>query len=74
MSVINCYHIMDIICLCELVSVSDTRGLNVEYFQKSRALSEQQLITHSEYFVYIILSCDNFDWCEWLSKASSHFK
>ena len=40
MSVINCYYILDVISLCELVSVSDFGGLNVNYLQISRELSE----------------------------------
>jgi hypothetical protein len=31
MSVIYCYYVMDVICLSEPVSVSDTGGLNINY-------------------------------------------
>jgi hypothetical protein len=40
MSVIYWYYILDAASLCELVSVSDFGGLNVNYLQISRALSE----------------------------------
>jgi hypothetical protein len=33
MSVIYCYYIIDAISLCELVSVSDSGGLNVKYLE-----------------------------------------
>jgi hypothetical protein len=56
MSVINCYYIIDVVSLCELVSVSDTGGLNVKYFQISILLPQQQFMTHSQYFEYIMLS------------------
>jgi hypothetical protein len=74
MSVIYCYYIKDVISLCELVGVSDFGGLNVNYLQISSELSEQQLIAHSQYFAYQILSCNLSDWCEWLSEGSTHFK
>jgi hypothetical protein len=74
MSVINCYYIIDVVSLCELASVSDFGGLNVEYLQISRELSEKQLIANSQYFVHPILSCNLSDWCEWLSEGSTHFK
>ena len=56
MSVICCYYIIDATCLCELVSVSDSRGLHFEYLKISKRLSKQQFLTHSQYFVYIFLS------------------
>ena len=40
MSVIYCYYILDDIYLCELVSVSDIGGLNVEYLEISIRLSK----------------------------------
>ena len=40
MSVIYCYYIIDANCLCELVSVSDNGGLNVEYLEISVILSK----------------------------------
>jgi hypothetical protein len=51
MSVIYCYYIIDVISLCELVSVSDSRGLHVEYLEISIILSKQQFLTHSQYFI-----------------------
>ena len=74
MSVINCYYIKDEISLCELVSVSDTRGLNVKYLQISFALTQYEFIAHSQYYPYQVLSVNNFDWNEWLSEGSGHFK
>ena len=40
MSVVNSYYIIDVISLCELASVSDFGGLNVNYLQISSILSE----------------------------------
>jgi hypothetical protein len=40
MSVINCYYIIDVASLCEIVSVSDFGGVNVNYLQITRILSE----------------------------------
>ena len=74
MSVIYCYYIFDSASLCELVSVSDTGGLNVKYLQISISLPQYKLITNSQYFVYRVLSINNFDWNEWLSEGSGHFK
>ena len=74
MSVINCYYITDAISLCELVSVSDTGGLNVKYLQISSGLPQYKLITNSQYFVHPVLSINNFDWNEWLSEGSGHIK
>ena len=74
MSVINCYYILDLISLFELVSASDTRGLNVKYLQISTVLPQYKLIAHSQYFEYPALSINNFDWNEWLSEGSGHFK
>ena len=47
MSVINFYYIIDAASLCELVSVSDTGGLDVSYFQPPVILPKYQLMTHS---------------------------
>ena len=74
MSVINCYYIKDVTTLYELVSVSDTGGLNVKYLQISQELPQYKLIAHSQYFVYPVLSINNFDWNEWVSEGSGHFK
>ena len=67
MSVINCYYIIDVVSLCELVSVSDTGGLNVKYLQISSFLPQYKFIPHSQYFTYQGLSINHFDWNEWLS-------
>jgi hypothetical protein len=40
MSVIYCNYILDVASLCELASVSDFGGLNVNYLQISIVLSE----------------------------------
>ena len=74
MSVINCYYIFDATSLCELVSVSDTGGLNVKYLQISIILPQYKFIGHSQYFEYQVLSINNFDWNEWLSEGRGHFK
>ena len=74
MSVINCYYIIDIFSLCELVSVSDTGCLNVKYFLISFALTQYKFIPHSQYFVYRVLSVNHFDWNEWLNMGSSDLK
>ena len=75
MSLIYCYYIKDVIsCLCELVSVSDTGGLHVEYLEISIILSKSQFLTHSQYFVYPALSVNNFDLLEWLRNGIGHFK
>ena len=74
MSVINCYYITDVISLCELVSVSDTRGLYDKYLQISIILPQYEFIAHSQYFPYPAFSVNNFDWNEWLSEGSGHFK
>ena len=66
MSLINCYYITDVASLCELVSVSDSRGLYVEYLEISLLLSKQQFLTHFQYFLYIGLSVNNFDLLKWL--------
>jgi hypothetical protein len=47
MSVINCYYIVDSVSLCELVSVSDTGGLNVKYFQISLPLPQYKIMANS---------------------------
>ena len=76
MSVIYCYYIIDVVsCLCELVSVSDSRGLHVEYLEISIILSKQQFMTHSQYFEYPVISVNDSDGVEWLSTGSgNHFK
>ena len=50
MTIIYCYYIIDVTSLCELVSVSDSPGLHVEYLEISIYLSKQQFLTHSLYF------------------------
>ena len=40
MSVINHYYIIDAVSLCEVVSVSDIGGLNVEYLETSIKISK----------------------------------
>ena len=74
MSVINCYYIIDVICLCELVSVSDTGGLNVKYLQISIKLPQYKFMAHSQYFEYHLLSINEFSSNEWLSEGSGHSK
>jgi hypothetical protein len=63
MSVINCYYITDATSFCELVSTRDFVGVNVNYFQPPPTLPQYQLMTHSQYFVYVILSCNLCDGC-----------
>jgi hypothetical protein len=74
MSVINCYYIIDGLSLSELVSVSDTGGINVKYFQNSIALPQNKFMPHSQYFLYSVLSDNHFSRNKWLSEGSSHFK
>jgi hypothetical protein len=74
MSVIDCYYIKDVICLSELVSVSDSRGVHVEYLEISLILSKQQFMTHSQYFVCPGRSFNDCDKHEWLSDRRGHFK
>ena len=74
MSVINCYYIIDVISLCELVSVSDTGGLNVKYLQISTFLPQYKFISDSQYFENKSLSVNNFDWNEWLREGIDHIK
>ena len=74
MSLINCYYINDATSLCELVSTRDIEGLNVNYFKPPAKLPQCQLMTHSQYFVYTILSFNLCDGCEWLSHRSCQFK
>ena len=74
MGVINCYYITDGATLFELVSVSDTGGLNVKYLQPSAFLPQYKFIPHSQYFFYPVLSVNNFDWNERLSQGNGHFK
>jgi len=59
MSVINCYYIMDTPSLSELVSVSDTGGLNIKYFQVSWVISQYKFISYAQYFAYTVLSVNN---------------
>jgi hypothetical protein len=73
MSVINCYYIIDVASLCELVSVSDSGGLNINYFQISTSLPQYQLMTHSQYFLYRILSSNLCDGIKWLREGSFQF-
>ena len=63
MSVVNCYYVIDAVSLIKLVSVSDYGGLNVNYLQISRILSEQKLIANSQYFVHKRLSGNLSDRC-----------
>jgi hypothetical protein len=76
MSVINCYYIIDATysCLFEQVSVSDTGGLNVKYFQISGVLPQYKFIPHSQHFLYIAVSVNHLDWNEWLNEGNCHFK
>ena len=74
MSFINCYYINYVFSLCELVSVSDTRGLYVKYLQISLILPQYKFIPHSQYFEYRPLNVYDFDLNEWLNKGSSDFK
>jgi hypothetical protein len=72
--VINCYYITDGATLFELVSVSDTGGLNVKYLQISVDLPQYKFMVHSQYLEYPVLSVNHFYWNEWLSEGSGHFK
>ena len=72
MRVIYCYNIIGVVSLCELVSVSDTGGLNIKDLQISIALPQYKFIPQSQYFVYSALSFKNLYWNEWLSKGSGH--
>ena len=74
MTVINRYYIKDVICLSEQVSVSDSRGVHVEYLEISITRSKQQFMTHSQYFEYTGLSVNDCDKHEWLSDGRDHFK
>jgi hypothetical protein len=74
MSVIYCYYINDATSLCEPVSTRDIAGVNFNYFQPPCTLPQYQLMTHSQYFEYTILSSNLCDGCEWLSHGSCHFK
>jgi hypothetical protein len=51
MSVINCNYILDTASQYDLVSTSDSGGVDVKYFQPPKTLSQYQLMTHSYYFV-----------------------
>ena len=72
MTIINCYYITDVTALCELVSVSDSRGVHVEYLEISKILSKQQFMTHSQYFAYPVRSVNDSDGVKWLSTGSGH--
>ena len=50
---------MDTPSLSELVSVSDTGGLNVKYFQVSWVISQYKFISYAQYFAYTVLSVNN---------------
>jgi hypothetical protein len=65
MSVINCYYIIDVTPLCELVRTRDIAGLDVNNFQLPATLPQNQLMTHSQYFINHMLSFNLFDGCEW---------
>jgi hypothetical protein len=47
MSAIYCYYIIDMVSLCELMSVSDTGGLSVKDLQISISLPQYKFIAHS---------------------------
>ena len=74
MSFINCYYIIDGISLFELVSTRNSGGLNINNLQSPVILPQYQLMAHSQYFVYLILSCNLCYGCEWLSQRSCQFK
>jgi hypothetical protein len=74
MSVINCYYIVDVICLCELVSTRDIAGLDVNYLEPPVSLPQYQLMTHSQYFKNHMLSFNLYDGCEWFCERRSQFK
>ena len=74
MSVINFYYIIDAASLCELVSVSDTGGLNVKYFHISLILPQYQYIAYSQYFKHFRLSLNDISWYEWLREGRGNFK
>ena len=59
MSLINRYYITDVTSLCELLSVSDTGGLNVKYFQVSWVIPQYKFISYAQYFAYTVLSVNN---------------
>jgi hypothetical protein len=40
MNVINCFYIIDVISLCELVYMSDIRGFDVKNFQNPMKLPQ----------------------------------
>ena len=71
---INCYYIFDAASLSELVSVSDTGALNIKYLQTSVILPQYKFWVHSQYFEYIVLSVNLFDWNERLTEESGHSK
>ena len=56
MSVINCNNIIDVTYLFKLLGMSDLEVFNVKYLEISILLSQQQFMTHSQYFEYIMLS------------------
>jgi hypothetical protein len=56
------------------MSTSDFGGFDVNYFKISIILSQNQLMTHSQYFIYPVHCINNCYWREWLGEGSSHFK
>ena len=74
MSVINCYYIIDATSLCELVSTRDIAGLDVNNLEPPVTLPQNQLMTHSQYFINTLLSFNLFDGFEWLRERRSQFK
>ena len=74
MRVVNCCDIIDVISLSELVRTRDIGGVNVKYLQPPPILPQQQLMTHSQYFEYQLLSCNLYRRREWLREGRSHTK
>jgi hypothetical protein len=56
------------------VSVSDSRGVYVEYLEISITLTKQQFLTQFQYFEYMVRSFNESDGQEWLCNGRSHFK
>jgi hypothetical protein len=70
MSIINCNYITDAMSyLCESVSARESDGVDVNYFQAPSMLPQYQLMTHSHYFVYFMLSSNLCNGCEWLGEG-----
>ena len=74
MSVINCNYIIDDLSFCELVSTRDIAGLDINNLEPPVILPQYQLMTHSQYFINIILSFNLFDGFEWFRERRSQFK